>query len=189
MKSELFRLNRVAQAGLGKSVQRVVALLFLIFSATNASAEATNVKIMMDWVIGSTHAPFFIAENKGYFKAGGVAVDAIDAGRGATNVAVAVAGGTYQFGWVDLPSMILFNAQNPASPLTAVYMSFDETPACIVTLQSKGIKTPKDLDGKQLAGGLGPQFMIRFPFCWRRLARNRCGSPGSRSVRNCSFRC
>jgi NitT/TauT family transport system substrate-binding protein len=138
-----------------KSAQRSLALLLLIFSATNASAEANNVKIMMDWVIGSTHAPFFLAENKGYFKANGVTVDAIDAGRGATNVAVAVAGGAYQFGWVDLPSMILFNAQNPASPLIAVYVSFDETPACIVTLQSKGIRTPKDLNGKRLAGGPG----------------------------------
>jgi NitT/TauT family transport system substrate-binding protein len=70
-------------------------------------------------------------------------------------VAVSVAGGVYQFGWVDLPSMILFNAQNPASPLIAVYMSFDETPSCIVTLKSTGIKTPKDLDGKKLAGGPG----------------------------------
>jgi NitT/TauT family transport system substrate-binding protein len=68
---------------------------------------------------------------------------------------VSVAGGAYQFGWVDLPSMIRFNAQNPASPLIAVYMSFDETPSCIVTLTSTGIKTPKDLDGKKLAGGPG----------------------------------
>ncbi len=153
--SELSRWNRVASGSLGKSVQSLVAVLLLNFAATNASAETTNVKIMMDWVIGSTHAPFFIAQDKGYFRANGVTVDAIDAGRGATNVAVTVAGGAYQFGWVDLPSMILFNAQNPASPLIAVYMSFDETPACIVTLQSNGIKTPKDLDGKRLAGGPG----------------------------------
>jgi NitT/TauT family transport system substrate-binding protein len=133
----------------------LVALLFLVLSAMNALAETTSVKVMMDWVIGSTHAPFFAAQDKGYYKANGVTVESIDAGRGATNVAVSVAGGAYQFGWVDLPSMIRFNAQNPASPLIAVYMSFDETPSCIVTLKSTGIKTPKDLDGKKLAGGPG----------------------------------
>ena len=37
----------------------------------------------------------------------------IDAGKGATNVAVSVAGSVYDFGWVDMPSMIKFNAQNP----------------------------------------------------------------------------
>src|SRR5438045_5348598 len=93
-----------------------------------AVAEQSNVKIMVDWIIQGTHAPFFIAQEKGYYKANGVNVETIDAGRGATNVAVTVAGGAYQFGWVDMPSMIRFNAQNPASPLLAVYISFDETP-------------------------------------------------------------
>src|SRR5262245_22751 len=32
-----------------------------------AQAETTNVKIMMDWIIQGTHAPFFVAQQKGYF--------------------------------------------------------------------------------------------------------------------------
>ncbi|HEY7245257.1 MAG TPA: ABC transporter substrate-binding protein [Xanthobacteraceae bacterium] len=148
-------LNRAVSVHLGKIVRHCLPILVLVVLATDARAGAANVRIMMDWVIGSTHAPFFIAQDKGYFKASGVTVDGIDPGTGATNVAVTVAGGAYQFGWVDLPSMIRFNAQNPADPLIAVYMSFDETPSCIVTLRSKGIKTPKDLDGKRLAGGPG----------------------------------
>jgi NitT/TauT family transport system substrate-binding protein len=148
-------LRGVILEDLKKSAHYAMVFLFLALSATNAPAETTNVKIMMDWVIGSTHAPFFIAQDKGYYRTNGVTVDSIDAGKGATNVAVSVAGGVYQFGWVDLPLMIRFNAQNPASSLIAVYMSFDETPSCIVTLKSTGIKTPKDLDGKKLAGGPG----------------------------------
>src|SRR6266496_3684621 len=124
MKRAFIGLSEVILEHLKKSAHYSVMLLFLILSATNAPAETTNVKIMMDWVIGSTHAPFFIARDKGYFKAKGVDVEAIDAGKGATNVAVAVAGGASQFGWVDLPSMIRFDAQNPASQLIAVYMSF-----------------------------------------------------------------
>jgi NitT/TauT family transport system substrate-binding protein len=132
--------------------------LFLVFAAMSvvtASAETKNVKIMMDWIIQGTHAPFFVAQDKGYFKAEGVTVDAIDAGRGATNVAVSVAGGVYQFGWVDLPSMIRFNAANPASPLVAVYMSFDESPLAVITRKTAGIRKPSDLDGKKIAGGPG----------------------------------
>ncbi len=110
---------------------------------------------MLDWIIQGTHAPFFIAQEKGYYKAAGVTVDAIDAGRGATNVAVSVAGGVYQFGWVDMPSMIRFNAQNPASPLVAVYVSFDETPLAVITRKAAGIRKPADLDGKKIAGGPG----------------------------------
>jgi NitT/TauT family transport system substrate-binding protein len=155
MKGDLAGWNRASSLALSKPLQFAFAVLIVACSAGNTFAETGNVKIMMDWVIGSTHAPFFTAQDKGYFKANGVNVEAIDAGKGATNVAVAVASGAYQFGWVDLPSMIRFNAQNPASQLIAVYMSFDETPSCIVTLRSSGIKTPKDLDGKRLAGGPG----------------------------------
>jgi NitT/TauT family transport system substrate-binding protein len=121
----------------------------------SARAETKDVKLMMDWIIQGTHAPFFIAQQKGYFKDAGVTVDAIDAGKGATNVAVSVAGGAYQFGWVDVPSMINFNAKNPSSPLVAVYISFDDSPLAVVTRADAGIRKPADLDGKKIAGGPG----------------------------------
>src|ERR1700687_2686113 len=131
------------------------SLLMMFCFAGIAAAETKNVRIMMDWIIQGTHAPFFVAQDQGYFKAEGVTVDTIDAGEGATNVAVSVAGGVYHFGWVDLPSMIRFNAQNPASSLIAVYMSFDESPLAVITRKAAGIRTPTDLDGKKIAGGPG----------------------------------
>src|ERR1700680_262201 len=126
----------------------LASLLLMSCSAGTAAAETKNVKIMMDWIIQGTHAPFFVAQDKGYFKTEGVTVDTIDAGKGATNVAVSVAGGVYHFGWVDLPSMIRFNAQNPASPLIAVYMSFDASPLAVITRKAAGIRKPSDLDGR-----------------------------------------
>jgi NitT/TauT family transport system substrate-binding protein len=133
----------------------VLSLAFLLAPAAAFAAETKNVRIMLDWVIQGTHAPFFIAQDKGYYKAEGVTVDTIDAGRGATNVAVTVAGGAYHFGWVDLPSLVRFNAQNPAAPLIAVYVSFDETPLAVITRKDANIRKPADLDGKKIAGGPG----------------------------------
>src|ERR1700730_3045709 len=140
-----------------RTLHRLVSLslVFAVASVVAAKAETKNVKIMMDCIIQGTHAPFFVAQDKGYFKADGVTVDTIDAGKGATNVAVSVAGGVYQFGWVDLPSMIRFNAQNPASPLIAVYMSFDQSPLAVITRKDAGIRKPSDLDGRKIAGGPG----------------------------------
>jgi NitT/TauT family transport system substrate-binding protein len=131
------------------------ALLATITFTSAAKAQTKNVKIMMDWVIQGTHAPFLVAQKKGYFKEAGVTVDTIDAGKGATNVAVSVAGGAYQFGWVDMPAMIRFNAMNPSTPLIAVYISFDDTALAVITRADAGIKTPADLDGKKIAGGPG----------------------------------
>jgi NitT/TauT family transport system substrate-binding protein len=133
----------------------ITALVILIGATAPALAEVKNIKISMDWVIQGTHAPFFVAQDKGYFKAAGVSVDAIDKGNGATNVAVTVASGAYHYGWVDLPSMILFNAKNPATPLIAVYVSFDQTPIAFITRKSAGIRKPADLEGKKIAGGPG----------------------------------
>jgi NitT/TauT family transport system substrate-binding protein len=132
-----------------------LSLVLILLGAVSAQAEVKNVKITLDWIIQGTHAPYFIAQEKGYFKAEGVTVDAIDAGNGATNVAVKVAGGAYQFGWVDIPSMILFNAKNPTTPLIAVYVSFDTSPLAFITRKSAGIRSPADLDGKKIAGGPG----------------------------------
>jgi NitT/TauT family transport system substrate-binding protein len=101
-------------------ISTIAAVVALVAAVAPADAEVKNVKITMDWVIQGTHGPFFIAQDKGYFKAEGVTVDAIDKGNGATNVAVTVASGAYQYGWVDMPSMILFIAKNPSTPLVAV---------------------------------------------------------------------
>ncbi len=138
-----------------KRISKMAAVIILTVAAAPAHAEVKNVKISMDWIIQGTHAPFFVAQDRGYFKAAGVTVDAIDKGNGATNVAVTVASGAYQFGWVDLPSMILFNAKSPSTPLIAVYVSFDRTPLAFITRRAAGIRTPADLDGKKIAGGPG----------------------------------
>src|SRR5260370_5349914 len=146
-----------------RTLRRLVALslVFAVASVAAAKAETKNVKIMMDWIMQGTHAPFFVAQDKGYFKADGVTVDTIDAGKGATNVAVGVAGGVYQFGWVDLPSMIRFNAANPASPLLAVYVSFDGSPLAVINRKAAGIRKTSDLERKKIAGR--PRHAVHVP--------------------------
>lgn len=130
------------------------AALAIAMLSSPASAQRKDVKMMLDWIVQGTHAPFFVAQEKGYYKEGGLNVT-VDAGKGATNVAVLVASGTFDFGWVDLPTMIKFNAQNPGSPLIATYISFDQTPLAIITLKSKNIRSVKDLHGRKIAGGPG----------------------------------
>src|SRR5262252_2916615 len=157
--NEMTRLRAYWNDRNGTNIADSVGVFFLslifVVAPASACAETKNVKIMLDWVIQGTHAPVFIAQDKGYYKAEGVTVDTIDAGRGATNVAVAVAGGAYHFGWVDMPSLVRFNAQNPAAPLIAVYVSFDETPLAVITRKDANIRKPADLDGKKIAGGPG----------------------------------
>jgi len=131
-----------------------LAASVLAFAAPS-QAQTNNVKIGLDWIIQGTHAPFVVAQEKGYFKDAGVNVTALDPGKGATNVAISVASGAYDFGWVDLPSMINFNAKNPNSQLIAVYISFDASPLAVIANAAAGIRHPRDMNGKKMAGGSG----------------------------------
>ena len=128
----------------------------ILFGSFNGPlfAQPKDVKVMLDWIVQGSHAPFFVAQEKNYYAQNNLNVK-IDAGKGATNTAINVASNVYQFGWVDMPTMIKFNAENPQTPLIAVYISFDETPLAVLTLKSKNIRTPADLDGKKIAGGPG----------------------------------
>jgi len=143
------------RAWLSGAVCFVGLMAVLTCTGSVHAAEKKHVKISLDWIIQATHAPFFIAQQKGYFKDAGVTVDAIDPGKGATNVAISVASGAYDFGWVDMPSMIKFNSKNPSNPLISVYISFDKSPLAVIANKKAGIRSPADLDGKKMAGGTG----------------------------------
>ena len=61
-------LNRIRWAATFLSV----SILIGAASVASAAAQTKNVKIMLDWIIQGTHAPFFVALEKGYYKAEGV---------------------------------------------------------------------------------------------------------------------
>jgi NitT/TauT family transport system substrate-binding protein len=124
--------------------------LTMIPAPAVAQVEKSDISFMLDWTIAGTHAPFFIALDKGYYKAEGLNVR-IDRGTGAANTASNVASGVYDFGWADVTTLIGFNAQNPTKELTLVYVSFQDSPLAIVSLKKAGIKSLKDLEGKTVA--------------------------------------
>jgi NitT/TauT family transport system substrate-binding protein len=138
------------------SIAKAAACAFLLaLSPLGAHAAASrNVRLMMDWLIQGTHAPFAVAQNKGYFEKEGLNAS-IDSGKGSVNVAVSVASGAYQFGLVDFPTLVSFNKRNPGTPLVAVYIYFDGSPLSIISRKSAPIRTPADLNGKKIAGGPG----------------------------------
>ena len=69
-----------------------LSLLAIALCAAGAAAQTKSVKIMLDWIIQGTHAPYFVAQEKGYYRAAGVTVDAIDVTFGFVGLAVLVQG-------------------------------------------------------------------------------------------------
>lgn len=114
----------------------------------NAQAQ-TAVKFALDWKFEGPSAPYFVAIDKGYYKAEGLDVS-IDSGPGSVAGIARVAAGTYPLGFFDINSLVRFRDQNPNQPVKAVMMVYDKPPFAIVTLKSMGISKPKDLEGRIL---------------------------------------
>lgn len=131
-------------------VQFTTAFL-LIFAASRAHAqvEKPSIKFSMSWLYQATQAHFAMAADKGYWKAEGLEVT-LDRGSGsATSVQRAVSG-AYDLAYADVGTIIKWNAENPQKPLMIVFVAEEGFPLVALSLKSKGIAKPKDLEGKKV---------------------------------------
>lgn len=128
----------------------VSGIFAAITIALTASASAqTDLKFALDWKFEGPSAPYFVAIDKGYYKAEGLNVT-IDSGPGSVAGIARVAAGTYPIGFFDINSLVKFRDQNPDKQVTAVLMIYDKPPFAIGTTAKSAISKPKDLEGKIL---------------------------------------
>src|SRR5258706_2533836 len=119
---------------------------------TSALAQApTKVKFILNWKYYGPQAWFFLAQDKGYFKAEGLEVD-FDQGEGSPGAPIKVARGAYDAGFGDLPTVIQLAAQRRAEAPIGVYMMYSNPPYVIAVKKASGITKPKDLEGKTIGG-------------------------------------
>lgn len=140
-------LVRVTDA-VRRSAVAPLAGVFVTVAVTAAGAQ-TSVKFALDWKFEGPAAPFVVALDRGYFKAGGLDVT-IDSGAGSLEPINRVASGTYDMGFADINSLIKFRDANPGVPIKAVFMLYNKPAFAIVGRKSRGITKPKDLEGKKL---------------------------------------
>jgi NitT/TauT family transport system substrate-binding protein len=102
----------------------------------------------------------YVAKDKGYFKDAGFDVE-IKPGGGTLENLKAIVAGNAQFTPLDLTGLLLA-AGAPKDPITgfaAVAGIQQRTMAAIISLEGKGITTPKDLEGKTLTDS--PSSVVR----------------------------
>ncbi len=102
-------------AAVGLSLAAAAALM-----PTTAAAQ-TRIKMVLNWKYQGPQAWFFIAQDKGYFKAEGLDVE-IDQGEGSAASIIKVASGAYNVGFGDINALIDLASKKPAEAPIAVDM-------------------------------------------------------------------
>lgn len=123
----------------------VTALAVLVL-ATAARAQ-TKLNFRLDWTIYGTHAPFYLALDKGLYAKAGLDVK-IEEGQGSATVAKLVAQGGDPAGFIDFGSAI--RGVEQGMPLVSVMRVLSGV-MVVISHADAPIKSPKELEGKIVA--------------------------------------
>lgn len=133
-------------------------------SVTPAAAQ-TKLKVVLNWKYQGPQGMFFLADDRGYFKAEGIEVQ-LDQGNGSGGVPALVGNGTYDVGFGDMNALIEMAAKKPDEAPIAVYVMYNQPPFTIAVKADGPIKTAKDLEGKSIGGPANDGALKLFPaFC------------------------
>jgi NitT/TauT family transport system substrate-binding protein len=146
----MFKTWRAAVCGLGLAA----------LSAGGAAAQ-DKVSLAVDWVLNGTHAGYFVAQEKGFYKDAGLDVT-ISRGFGSGDTVKRVATKAVDFGIADTGAIIGARA-NDDIPVRIVGMIYDRASLGLIYLKDSNIKTPKDLEGKTLARSASGASVNMFP--------------------------
>ncbi|MFQ5913825.1 MAG: ABC transporter substrate-binding protein [Nitrospinota bacterium] len=128
------------------SVAFLAAFLFwgVGFSGQVGAAKQT---FLLDWIIYGKHAPFFVAQDKGFFKKVGLDVD-FKRGFGSGDTIRKVGAKAALLGFADASTLVNARA-NSDVPVKEVAIIHAKSLEIVGFLKEKGYKTPKDLVGQR----------------------------------------
>ena len=144
------------------SLLALAAALALAAPLAAPAQAQTKLKLVLNWKYQGPQGWFFLADDRGYFKAEGLEVT-IDQGDGSATPIPKVASGTYDIGFGDINALIEFAAKKPDEAPIAVYVLYNRPPFTIAVKSGSPIKTPKDLEGKTLGGAANDGALKLFP--------------------------
>lgn len=137
---------------------------------SQTTAKLTPLKFTLDFRVTGQTAPFFLAQQKGYYRDEGLDVG-IDVGAGSVASITRIASGVYQMGLGDISSLIEFHAQNPGTPVVqAVYQYYNRAPFVIIGRKDRGITSDfASLKGKRVAAAAVEATRRAWPMVARKL--------------------
>ncbi len=134
----------------------------IALGATAPAAAQTKLKMVLNWKYNGAQAMFFLAEDRGYFKAEGLEMT-FDQGNGSGAAVPLVANGTYDMGFGDINALVELAGKKPGDTPVGVYIMFNQPPFTLVVKSDSPIKTPKDFEGKTFGAPANDGALKLFP--------------------------
>jgi len=131
------------------SLFAAAAGLLMLALAGAAHAAEVNLRFTLDRKFEGPAAPFVLALASGYYKAEGLNVS-IDPAANVAEAVKRVASGDYDMGFADINVLIKYRDANPKDAVKAVFVVYNRPPFAVIGRKSRGINTPKDLEGHKL---------------------------------------
>jgi NitT/TauT family transport system substrate-binding protein len=147
----------------GPSMSELRAAIFgalLVLVPTHSFAQE-KVSLAVDWILNGTHAGYFIAQEKGFYKEKGIDVS-ISRGFGSGDTIKRVATGSVDFGIADTGAVVAARS-NDDIPVRIVAMVYDKATLGLIYLKQSGITKPKDLEGRTIARSASGASVNMFP--------------------------
>jgi NitT/TauT family transport system substrate-binding protein len=159
------------------------AFMVASISASAVPAAETTVRLSLDHAIDGTAAPFLLPLDRGWYKTEGLDVGIVP-GNTAVEPITRVASGEFEFGLADINALIRYRDVHPKAPVKAVYMVYNKPAYAVIGRKSRGIATPRDLEGKRVgipaadpAGAAWPIFSKANDIGARKVIVENIGAP------------
>jgi NitT/TauT family transport system substrate-binding protein len=128
----------------------IVAVALLGFSGAARANE--QVSLLLNWLAGGDHAPYYYAQKMGWYKDAGIDLTLLQ-GKGSMVAAQAAGAGVNTFGLADMTTILV--AIGKGADEKAVMDIYANYPGGLYWLKSSGIKSIKDLAGKKIGNPPG----------------------------------
>jgi len=132
----------------------------VVLAAPAAAQEPEKVVFALNWFAVGDHAAYWVALEKGYYKAKGLDVE-LQNSKGSGDSIAKVDTGRADIGLAD--SAVVIAAVSRGGKIKVVGMVFDKTPLNIWSRKEAPITKPKDLEGKTIGAPPGDGQRQVFP--------------------------
>lgn len=149
----------------------IVGAFVIVAASTAAQAAETapgakqQVSLRFSWKFKGEYGPLFVALDKGYFAEEGLDVK-LNEGAGVLPALVALSKGEDQISWMPAASLMQAQSKGVSAKIIASYNV--ATPLVLLSWPDNPIHTPKDMEGKRIAGAAGDGGTFFMPILCRK---------------------